>query len=372
MFLDRLELTDYRNYTELAVDFGAHKVILLGDNAQGKTNVLEAIGLLATGKSPTASKDADLVRFGCEHAVIRARATRSLGELSVDMLVRASGKRAYKVNGSGQKRLADVLGKLLCVLFRSEDLLLVKGGPAERRDFLDTMLVQLSGAHYQNLQDYQRVLTQRNAVLRQLHEGEGSVAMLEAFDEPFIRLAIAVWRRRMNLVMALAPRVSERHAAIAEGRETVSIRYMPAVDLESDPSSWEATMRLALEAGRRKDIQRGLSLIGPHRDDVELLIDDRAAKIFGSQGQQRTVVLALKLAELAYIRAATDESPLLLLDDVLAELDVRRQNALLSAIGSDVQAFVTSTHLNDFSAAWLDEAAIFTVRQGHLVQAKTG
>jgi DNA replication and repair protein RecF len=371
MFLHRLELADYRNYGELAIDFGAHKVILLGDNAQGKTNVLEAIGLLATGRSPVASKDADLVRWGADQAIIRARVTRELGETAVDMLVRTSGRRAVRVNGLAQKRLADVLGKILAVLFRSEDLLLVKGGPAERRDYLDTMLVQLSGSHYQQLHDYQRIVTQRNHLLRAIGEGGGSATQLEPWDEQLVVMAIALWRRRVKLVEALAPRVAERHAAIAEGREAIGIQYLPSVPLDPDEGAWEGQIRAALAEVRRREIGRGQTLVGPHRDDMELLIDGRPAKHFGSQGQQRTVVLALKLAELEHIRAVTEEAPLLLLDDVLAELDVRRQNALLASIGDDVQAFVTSTHLNEFSAAWLEQAEIYTVRQGLLVRSKS-
>ena len=371
MFLHHLELTDYRNYAALSVDFGATKAILLGDNAQGKTNVLEAIGLLATGKSPVASKDADLVRWGAEQAVIRARVTRELGETAVDMLIRQSGRRAMRVNGLAARKLADVLGKVLVVLFRSEDLLLVKGGPAERREFLDTMLVQLSGTHYQQLHDYQRVLTQRNHLLRAIGEGRGSRGALEAFDEQLIQLALAIWKRRMRLIAALAPRVAERHAAIAEGKERIGLDYLPSVPLAGPEAGWEAQVRAALAEAGPKELARGQTLVGPHRDDLALTIDGRPAKVFGSQGQQRTVVLAMKLAELEHVREATGEAPLLLLDDVLAELDVRRQNALLSSIGDDVQTFVTSTHLNDFSADWLRQAEIYTVRQGSLLKAKS-
>ncbi|MEB3220858.1 MAG: DNA replication/repair protein RecF [Candidatus Sericytochromatia bacterium] len=366
MLLHHLELTDYRNYRELAVDFDARKVILLGDNAQGKSNVLEAIGLIATGKSPTAPRDADLVRWGEQQAILRARATREAGELALDMLVRASGRRAFRLNGLPQRRLADVLGRLLVVFFRSEDLNLVKGGPGERRELLDTMLMQLSGAYHTQLADYGRVLTQRNHLLRAIAEGRSPLALLEAFDEQLIALALGIWGRRHRLVVALEPRVASRHAAIAEGREVISLRYVPAVRFEGPPEGWEPQLRQALAAQQRQELARGQSLVGPHRDDLELLIDGRPAKVFGSQGQQRTVVLALKLAELEHLQEATGEAPLLLLDDVLAELDVRRQNALLASIGDGVQTFVTSTHLNDFSAAWLDTAALFTVRAGEL------
>lgn len=368
MLLHRLELSDFRNYPALGVDFDSRKVILLGENAQGKTNVLEAIGLLALGRSPRASRDADLVRFGTEQAILRARLTRQTGELALDMLIRTGGKRAFRLNGLPQRRLADVLGRLLVVLFRGEDLQLVKGGPAERREFLDTMLVQLSGAHHTQLADLGRVVTQRNHTLKALSDGRGARGVLEAFDEQLVALSLGIWGRRHRLVEALSPLVASSHAAIAEGREALSLRYMPAVPFEGPPEGWEPQLRSALAAQRGAEFARGQTLVGPHRDDLELLIDGRPARTFGSQGQQRTVVLALKLGELTYLQRATGEAPVLLLDDVLAELDVRRQNALLASIGEDVQTFVTSTHLNDFSASWVEAAALFNVRAGVLTR----
>lgn len=366
MFLKHIELTDFRNYQTLSVDFTAKKVILLGNNAQGKTNLLEAINLLATGKSATASKDADLVRFGAPQAIIRSEVQRELTDVGIDMLIRSHGRRAVRINGLAQKRLADLFGKVLVVLFRSEDLLLVKGGPAERRDYLDAMLIQLSGSHYQQLHDYERVVTQRNHLLRAIGDGQASPDQLESWNEQLIHFATAIWQRRINLIAALAPRVAHWHEQISEGKEKLSLRYVPSIELGEAPDQWEANIRKALEELQRREIGRGQTMVGPHRDDIELLINDHPARSFGSQGQQRTVVLALKLAELDYVRQVAEESPLLLLDDVLAELDVRRQNALLASIGDNVQTFVTSTHLNDFSAAWLEQADIYRVEVGEL------
>jgi DNA replication and repair protein RecF len=271
------------------------------------------------------------------------------------------------LNGLAQKRLVDVLGKLLGVLFRAEDLMLVKGGPGERRDFLDTILVQISGVFHQQLQDYQRVLGQRNHVLRALQEGRGNQDLLEVYDEQFIPLALGIWRKRAALISAIAPGFQARHAAIAEGVETVDIRYVPTWSLPPEGCEPVEAFRAALQQARRQETSRGQTLLGPHRDDFELLLNGRSAKLFGSQGQQRTLVLALKLAELDHMRACTHDTPLLLLDDVLAELDIRRQNALLAAMGDGVQTLVTSTHLNDFSADWLRAAALFTVQQGQVL-----
>lgn len=366
MFLKHIELTDFRNYETLSVDFTAKKVILLGNNAQGKTNLLEAINLLATGKSATAHKDSELVRFGAPQAVIRSEVQRELTDAGIDMLIRTHGRRAVRINGVSQKRLADLFGKVLVVLFRSEDLQLVKGGPAERRSYLDQMLVQLSGSHYQHLHDFDRVATQRNHLLRAIGEGQATADQLESWNEQLIHFAMAIWRRRIQLIESLAPRVAHWHEQISEGKEKLTLRYVPSIALGDDPDQWEANIRQSLEELQRREIGRGQTMVGPHRDDMELLINDHPARSFGSQGQQRTVVLALKLAELDYVRQTAEESPLLLLDDVLAELDVRRQNALLASIGDNVQTFVTSTHLNDFSAAWLEQADIYRVEVGEL------
>ncbi|HEY9724360.1 MAG TPA: DNA replication/repair protein RecF [Oscillatoriaceae cyanobacterium] len=375
MILHHLELQNYRNYAELAVDFKAHKVIFLGNNAQGKTTLLEAINMLATGKSPTATKDADLVRWGTDQAIIRSEVERELTEMRVDMLIRTSGRRAVRVDGIPQKRLADLFGKVLVVLFRSEDLQLVKGSPSERRDYMDTMLVQVSSTYYQQLHDYNRVVTQRNSLLRAIQDGAARADVLDTWSDQLVVLALAVWRKRLALAEILAPMVQSWHERIAVGtgiaREQLTLRYHASVPLSEVPAEWEDTMRRALAELRPKEIARGQTLVGPHRDDIELLINGRPAKVFGSQGQQRTVVLALKLAELDYVREMAGESPILLLDDVLAELDVRRQNALLDSIGDQVQTFVTSTHLNDFSAAWLEQAAIYQVEGGQLTLMKS-
>lgn len=367
MRLKALELERYRNYEALSVGFDAAKVILLGNNAQGKTNLLEAIALLATGRAPNVARDADLIRFGAENAVVRADIERSLTSHHLDLMLRTSGRRAFKLDGVPQKRLADVLGRVLVVFFRAEDLALVKGGPGERRDFLDTILIQLSGAYYQAHADYQRVLTQRNALLRAIADGRGGADDLAPWDVQLAPLAARLWKARFALVASLSERAAAYHERIAEGAESLTVRYAPALELDPGaPAGWSEVMLEALTGSRRAEIARGATLVGPHRDDLELLLDGRSARSFGSQGQQRTIVLALKLAELATMRAEASEPPLLLLDDVLAELDVKRQNALLAAIDPDVQTFVTTTHLNDFSARWLAEAEVFLVEAGKL------
>ena len=362
MFLRSLSLSNFRSYAELSLHFDRHKVIFLGDNAQGKTNLLEAIAILATGQSPFASKEAELIRWETEQAIIRSEVERDVGTTAVDLLFRAGGRRAIRVNGIYQRRFADLLGKVMIVLFSVEDLQLVKGSPSHRRRYMDGILVQLSPTYYQAYQHYQRVLMQRNNALRAIAEGQNADT-LEIWDMQLAQYGAELWRRRLALVESLSERAHSWHAEISSGHEELSMRLLPALE-RLDGDDWEGSLLRQLQEGRGKEIARGQTLAGPHRDDLDLAINGHEAKAFASQGQQRTVVLALKLAELDVFRKEAGESPLLLLDDVLAELDIRRQNALLAAIGGEVQTFVTSTHLSDFTADWIDAAEIFSVHRG--------
>lgn len=361
MFLRSLTLENFRNYASLELAFERHKVIFLGDNAQGKTNLLEAIALLATGTSAFAGKESELIRWDTEAAIVRSVTQRELGPVGIDLLFKSGGRRGIKVNGAYQRRVMDMLGKVAVVLFATPDLQLVKGAPGERRRFLDEMLVQLAPTYYQALHHYQRVLTQRNNVLRAIQEG-ASADQLVVWDEQLAHYALMVWTKREALVAQLAPRAAHWHGEIAQGSEVLGLRFVPSV--EAGARGYQEALLEALRDGRGKELARGQTLAGPHRDELELMIDGHDARAFASQGQQRTIVLALKLAELDTLREELGESPLLLLDDVLAELDIRRQNALLAAIGSDVQTFVTSTHLSDFTAAWIEAAQVYAVQRG--------
>ncbi len=363
MFLRTLELERFRNHEALELTLDRHKVLFLGDNAQGKTNLLEAIALLGLGQSPFASRDAELVRFGADDAYLHASVERLQGPVQIDMGFRTQARRVVRLNGLAIRRFADLVGQVAVVLFASPDLQLVKGGPSERRRYLDGMLTQLYPAYYQALQDYQHVLTQRNTVLRQIQEG-ASPSMLDPWDLALAAHATLLGSRREELVRDLAPRAQRWHAAIARRDEVLELVWQPSVSTGS--GSWSERMLAELEQGRARDIARGQTTVGPHRDDCLLRLEDREARTFASQGQQRTIVLALKLAELEVFTERIEEPPLLLLDDVLAELDIRRQNALLAAIGPEVQTFVTSTHLSDFAADWIDAASIHMVHRGRV------
>lgn len=366
MRLVHLELIDYRNYPSLSLDFHRLREIFLGDNAQGKTNLLEAIAILGMGRSPFSSKDENLVRWDADKAIIRSLFEREEGIIAIDLLFQRGGKRSIKLNGLYQKRVADLIGKISIVLFTCQDILMVKGSPSLRRNYLDGIAVQLSANYYRILHSYEKVLSQRNFVLKQ----HGKGGDLEVWDLQLAKLACELYERRRRLISELAPLAKRWHERISEGKETLELVFEPSMknlDLAGESSFWFDALLAEWKENQEKEIQRGTTLSGPHRDDLLLLLNGKDSRNYASQGQQRSIVLSLKLAELEILRERLGEPPILLLDDVLAELDVKRQNSLLASIGQEIQTFVTTTHLSDFSAGWIEESEIFSITDGKAV-----
>lgn len=320
--------------------------------------------MLATGSSPFTSREADLVRWGQAQAIVRSQVRRAGTTTQLDMLVPVSGRRAIKLDGLPQRRLADILGVVQVVLFSREDLELVRGAPSARRDFLDRLLVQLQPIYYEESRQYAKALSQRNQVLKRIAEGSADRSELEAWDGPVVRLGAAVTRRRAEAIDRLLPLAAAWHSRIASDTEALDLAYQPGIGEGATGDDWTEAFSEALAAARGLELARRQTLAGPHRDDLTLLLDGREARSFASTGQRRTIALALKLAELDLLKESAGEAPLLLLDDVLAELDVARQNHLLAAIGTEVQTFVTTTHLSDFTADWIDQAEVSIVRSG--------
>jgi DNA replication and repair protein RecF len=409
MYLKTLHLRHFRNYADQAIAFDAPKTILVGDNAQGKSNVLEAIELLATLRSHRTARDGDLVQTDHELGSLRAEIQGAVGRADLALTVRRVGRRTVRLNGETLRRHLDALGLLNAVQFSCLDLDLVRGGPAQRRDWLDGLLVQLEPIYAHLLQQYNRILRQRNALLRSRLRRDSHPAPVPADLQDLAlwdaQLAVAgtrVIRRRSRAIARLAPLAQHWQAAIGGGQEVLTVRYAPnvAVDPEPVPASGEVpdhaqaghaqageadphddrtqaaiAQRILLDAIQAKheiEQYQGTTLAGPHRDEVELLVDGVPARQYGSQGQQRTLVLALKLAELTLIESVVGAPPLLLLDDVLAELDLHRQNQLLSVIQDRFQTLVTTTHLGAFDDRWLGSARILTVRSGQIQDATPG
>ena len=372
MYLKTLHLRYFRNYQEQRVDFIAPKTILVGNNAQGKSNLLEAVELLATLRSHRMARDRDLVREGEAFGQVNATLERQTGIIDLSLTLRRAGRRTVALNSEYLRRQLDFLGVLNAVQFSSLDLELVRGGPEQRRHWIDTLLIQLEPVYAYILQQYNQVLRQRNAFLKARGErlevrGSDSDSELAVWNAQLAAVGARVIRRRSRGIERLAPIASAWHASISDRTEILQVKYAPNVPLTQ--GSPEEVQQAFLEKIAQRVIaeqHQGTTLVGPHRDEIELTINQTPARQYGSQGQQRTLVLALKLAELKLIEEVIGESPLLLLDDVLAELDPNRQNQLLEAIQDRFQTLITTTHLGAFDSQWLKASQILTVQAGHI------
>ncbi|MGJ5673299.1 MAG: DNA replication/repair protein RecF [Nostochopsis sp.] len=376
MYLETLHLRYFRNYKEQQVEFTAPKTILVGDNAQGKSNLLEAVELLATLRSHRTFRDRELVQEGEELAQISASLKRDTGISTLNLILRRNGRRTVNLNGENLRRQMDFLGVLNGVQFSSLDLELVRGSPEGRRHWLDTLLIQLEPVYAHILQQYHQVLRQRNAFLKhnvETSHGASLQSELAIWDTQLAIAGTRVIRRRERAIQRLAPIAKMWHASISGSKEILQIKYSPNVPLEQNyPENVQQAFLEKLQQRTIAELRQGTTLVGPHRDEVELIINQTPARQYGSQGQQRTLVLALKLAELKLIEEVVGEPPLLLLDDVLAELDPSRQNQLLDTIQDRFQTIITTTHLGAFDSQWLNSSHIFYVKSGEISTEKVG
>jgi DNA replication and repair protein RecF len=377
MYLKDLHLRQFRNYLDQRVEFDAQKTILVGNNAQGKSNLLEAVELLSTLKSHRATRDRDLVLEGTTAGQIQATTKRTYGSMELGLTLRKQGRRTVALNREPLRRQIDFLGILNAVEFSSLDLELVRGAPERRRNWLDSLLVQLEPVYAYILQQYNKVLRQRNALLKEIRDREKSESttngqareQLAIWDAQLVENGSRVMRRRARVLQRVAPLAQLWHASISGETEVLEIKYAPNVTWsQDDPEGVQQAISEKIQQRRIAEQQLGSTVVGPHRDEVEFTINQTPARIYGSQGQQRTLVLAVKLAELKLIEEVVGEPPLLLLDDVLAELDPNRQNQLLQAIQDRFQTLITTTHLSSFDAQWRKDSQILSVEAGEINQ----
>ncbi|MEH2240236.1 DNA replication/repair protein RecF [Nostoc sp.] len=370
MYLKTLNLRQFRNYQDQKVEFNAAKTILVGNNAQGKSNLLEAVELLATLRSHRMARDRDLVQEGEAIAQINATLERQTGISDLTLTLRRNGRRSVALNGESIRRQMDFLGVLNAVQFSSLDLELVRGGPEGRRNWLDTLLIQLEPVYAHILQQYNHVLRQRNALLKKNQDSplDTQDSELAVWDAQLATTGTRVIRRRDRAIQRLAPIATAWHASISGSTEILQIKYVPNIPLEDNhPEEVQQAFLAKIQQRAVAEMHQGTTLVGPHRDEIELTINQTPARQYGSQGQQRTLVLALKLAELQLIEEVVKEPPLLLLDDVLAELDLSRQNQLLDAIQDRFQTLITTTHLGSFDSQWLKSSQILFVKAGEII-----
>lgn len=365
MHLASLQLLHFRNYSELSARFSPGLNVIFGDNAQGKTNLLEAIAFLATGKSHRTSRDQELIQEGHTALTARAAVERRTGELGLELTLGHDSRKQLKINGIAEKKIARLVGNLAVVFFSPDDLQLLKGSPAGRRRFLDIELSQISQTYLYHLMSYNRTLAQRNTLLKQ---DPVDPALLSIYDDQLLQSGAELVVRRAEAVRRLSILAAQYHGLLSEGKEVLRLEYQSqGAEPEQAPGAPEVFERLLsqLQQRRREEIRRQITLVGPHRDDVGFWINERDARLYGSQGQQRTAVLALKMAELQFMAEELGEYPVLLLDDVASELDPHRRHYLLNAVREGIQTFVTCTDLDDLMVrSWQMEHRLFRVRAG--------
>ena len=386
MHLNHLTLHNFRNYVRLEFDLPPGVTLLAGDNAQGKTNLLESIYYLATSRSPHAGSDREIVNWltaeqePLPYARLVGRVARATGVASIEITLTQQAnngsryKKEIRINGV-VRRAMDMLGQLNVVLFLPEDITLVSGSPGDRRHYLDVTLCQVDPNYCRSLSRYNAVLTQRNALLRDLRErGRSDAEQLAFWDERLAESGAYLVARRQRAVQALDLLANSVHADLTAGLEALHLRYEPSLELNAvdvdrqGVGAVAGAFRTQLRAQRSREAAAGMTLVGPYRDEVRFLINGADAGTYGSRGQQRTAALALKLAEVRLMRHETGEEPVLLLDDVLSELDAHRRGFLLEALASGVQQVIlTTTDLNVIPAAFRGQCQVWRVEAGRLL-----
>ncbi len=386
VLLERLTLDHYRNYTRLETRFKEGVVVLQGANAQGKTNLLEAIYLLATTKSSRARSDADLITWGAPDpfsptpfARVTAHVRRASGPIDLEILVVQDGesprngdatgqtaRKRFKVNGV-PRRAGEVLGQVNAVLFAPTDVDIVAGSPSLRRRYLDVILCQVHPSYYRALQSYNKVLLQRNSLLRQVRDRQQPPDTLLYWDEKLVEYGSHLAAQRAAAVAHLAASAAEMHERVSGGRERLSMGYVSSAPLAGDAEGGlRGAFAAELAAQRARELAAGMSLVGPHRDDLSFAIGGVDMTLFGSRGQQRSVALAIKLAELAYIRREAGEWPILLLDDATSELDTVRRAAVLELAREHPQVFMTTAEPRHVAADFDAAPQVWRVENGAL------
>lgn len=368
MKLTKIELHHFRNYVNQSLNFSDGINVFLGENAQGKTNLLEAIYVLALTRSHRTNNEKELINWDSQTAQIKGILQKRLGSVPIELDLGPKGKRA-KVNHLEQAKLSSYVGQLNVILFAPEDLSIVKGAPQVRRKFMDMEFGQMSNRYLYNSAQYKKILKQRNRYLRDLHHKvQSDRVYLDVLSDQLSAYGAEIIFQRLQLVKKLEKFAKVVHSEISQGKEDLAFAYKTAVDSDQ-LSSVETIYRNLLRQFaqiKEKEIMRSTTLIGPHRDDLNFVINDKEVQSFGSQGQRRTTALSVKLAEIDLMKEQTDEYPILLLDDVLSELDDFRQTHLLTAIQDKVQTFLTTTSLSGVQQELLTNPKIFRIDDGNV------
>lgn len=364
MIIKSIELQNFRNYEIEKIEFDGNTNIIYGDNAQGKTNILEAVYVAGTTKSHKGSKDADMIRLGYEEAHLKAIVSKKSIDYRIDMHIKKNKNKGIAINGVPIRKSLDLYGIINLIFFSPEDLYIIKSGPSARRKFMDMELCQLDKVYASNLINYNKAVDQRNKLLKEIQYKPSLEDTLDVWDMQLVNYGSQIISSRKNFIKELNYIIKDIHTSLSGGRENLIVAYEPSV---IDGENFEKS----LKANREKDLHLKSTSAGPHRDDMIFSVNELDIRKFGSQGQQRTTALSLKLAEIELVKRVIGDTPILLLDDVLSELDSNRQNYLLNSI-HDVQTIVTCTGLDEFLDKRFDINRIFKVTDGHVCENKSG
>ena len=370
MLIKRIYLKNFRNLKSVLLDFNSDLNIIVGDNGQGKTNLLEAIYYISTGRSHRTSTDKELINFSEDDnsdnkkLIIQTKILKE-DKLNQKLSLQIQGRdKLFKVDDKEVEKISDFIGKLNVVLFSPEDLDLVKGGPANRRDFLDTEVSQVNPYYYHQLKKYEKVLKQRNNLLKEIrYNSNKDKSVLEVFTDQLVSIGSKIIKKRQEVVEKLKILARLHQRKLTDNQENLKVIYDPSFKFENIKSIEEEFNEIITKK-IDKEIERGYTLIGPHRDDLILEINGYDIRKFGSQGQQRTAALALKLAELEFMKSESGEYPVLLLDDVFSELDGIRRQELINFIGQRIQTFITTTDKLLVEDIASDEDKYFYIKSG--------
>ncbi len=366
MYVNRLNLNNYRNYNKDEISFGDGINIIYGDNAQGKTNILEAIYFFTTGKAYRTNKIKEVIRFGEEFARIKISFENKDGTNNGEVIITQDQKKRIKINDVPINKIGELMGFFNAVIFSPEDLDLVKKGPSERRRFIDICLSQVRPNYFYNLQKYNKILNQRNSLLKAIGTKKSLKDTLSVWDEELVECGSKIIISRIFFIEKIKQLAKEIHSNITNGKEILEIYYKTSIGIDDEVKEIEKVKEIffnRLKRNKEREIENRISLIGPHRDDIFFHINDIEVKFFGSQGQQRTAVLSLKMAELEYLYEDIGEYPILLLDDVLYELDKSRQEYIMKNI-KDKQVIITCTDVKNMDI--FKNTCIYKVEKGSI------
>lgn len=357
MYIESIQLKNFRNYESLELNFDKETNIFYGNNAQGKTNILEAIYLCGTTKSHKGSKDKETIRFGEEESHIRMNVSKEGISYKIDMHLKKNKAKGVAINGLPIRKARELFGIVNLVFFSPEDLNIIKSGPAERRRFMDLELCQLDPLYLTDLAGYNHIVNQRNRLLKEISFNSRLTDTLDVWDMQMLQYGKKVIQKRRVFVEELNSVIQDIHKNLTGGMEQLKVIYEPSIE--------SSLFEEALCRNRDRDLRMKMTSVGPHRDDLCLMADDVDIRKYGSQGQQRTAALSLKLSEIYLVKKKIKDTPILLLDDVLSELDSSRQTYLLDSI-HDIQTMITCTGLDDFISHQFHINRVFQVVKGEV------